>query len=133
MKPLLDRQAPNAESALQPLCPAPTAARPFCPSRSPDSPTRLLGGSARSTFHPGKEWGCLLPSGCGTSDLHACTGGASWRSMSQRRETDALAKWPDDFPGASLHSQSGKGDSARGAAEGAASPASLSCKGETAC
>ena len=133
MRPLLERQAPNAASALQPACPAPAAAGPVCLSCSPDSPTRLLGGSARSTFHPGDDLGCLLLSGCGASDLHGCTAGASWLSMSHSGETDASGTWPDAFPGASLHSQSGKGDSARGAAEGAASPANLSCRGDTGC
>ena len=133
MKPLLDRHAPNAASALHPMCPAAAAAaadRGSCPSRSAESPTRLVGGSARSTVHPGKGLDCRLPLGCAISDLHACAAGASWLSMSHSGETDALAEWSGTFPGMSLHSQSGNGDSARGSAEGAASPASLSCNGD---
>ncbi len=132
MNPLLDRHAPNAASALHPMCSAAAAAagRGFCPARSAEPPTRLVGGSARFALHPSTALGCLVLVCCTRSDLHAGTAGASWLSMSHSGETDALAEWPGTFPGISLHSQSGSGDSARGIAEGAASPASLSCKGD---
>ncbi len=61
MKPLLDRQAPKAALPLQPAWPPPAVAGAlFCPPCSPESPTRLLGGSARSRFRTGIGLACLL-------------------------------------------------------------------------